>query len=84
LRVQGQLADAHAPANDLQQTPYGKLPHTRVRDGSLAPANGIHPHTRVRDGSLASDAQAKRYTHIRACAMNHSRKLFRLFSRHIS
>ena len=43
------LADAHAPAN-------GKLPHTRVRDGSLtpdAPANGIHPHTRVRDGSFA-------------------------------
>ena len=26
----------------------------------------------------------KRYTHIRACAMDRSRKLFRLFSRHIS
>ena len=42
---------------------------------ACSPAN--HTHTRVRHGSHVP-------THIRACAMDRSRKLFRLFSRHIS
>ena len=36
-----------------------------------------HPHTRMSHGSLAP-------ANVRACAMDRSRKLFRLFSRHIS
>ena len=43
---------------------------------ACSPANGI---THIR-----ACAMDRSFTHIRACAMDRSRKLFRLFSRHIS
>ena len=46
---------------------------------ACSPANGI---THIR--ACAMDRSFRQTTHIRACAMDRSRKLFRLFSRHIS
>ena len=46
---------------------------------ACSPANGI---THIR--ACAMDRLFRQTTHIRACAMDRSRRLFRLFSRHIS
>ena len=46
---------------------------------ACSPANGI---THIR--ASAMDRSFRQTTHIRACTMDRSRKLFRLFSRHIS
>ena len=46
---------------------------------ACSPANGI---THIR--ACAMDRSFRQTTHRRACAMDRSRKLFRLFSRHIS
>ena len=83
-RWEGMAASTNCSSNvNCCATLRTYLVHRERRSTMTEERNSNHPRSTTRH---LADAHAPAYgiTHIRACAMDRSRKLFRLFSRHIS